>query len=155
MCLLFNGVGIARFSLPNSIEEPSGEEDQDEGDEEGEVEGGSFKGELTETKEASMENVEAGVKISQQVYSENCDTGIREQTECLSQVACDSDDKLSHSDDNTHKLALTDEHMTDGVQKNDCSEHEGHTIEESAATAVVTGKNMCQTAGRFVGRNLW
>ena len=77
------------------------------------------------------------------------DSGVDES---LSHVASDDDNRSNNADVDT-----ADVNTADGAVRNEGLEHEGSTIEQSAAMSVVTGKNVCRAAVRFIfnGMTIW
>ena len=112
------------------------------GDEEGNVEGKYSGGEMEQPKDLYREAV----------------TQVVTQT-VTRRLSCDKpdddkkfDSKVTRSDGDTDGTAEPDVNVADGTEENENTEHEGGTTETSAATSVVTGKNVCHTVQR-VGRS--
>ena len=75
------------------------------------------------------------------------DSGVDES---LSHVPCDDDNRSNNADVDT-----ADVNTADSAVGDEGSEHEGSTVGQSAATSVVTGKNVCRADVRFIRMTIW
>ena len=147
-----------------TLDEASDEEDQDESDEEGDEKGdeeGEDTVECNENgdEEGSVKGEYSGGEMEQtkDLYRE---VGTVVTQTVTKRLSCDKpdddkkfDSKPTRSDGETDRTAKLDVNVTDGTEENENTEHEGGTIETSAATSVVTGKNVCHTAAQCVWRS--